>query len=234
MTYSVTLVITSCGRLDLLEQTLRSFYHYNSKPVDKTLIIDDSGNNLDFSKIESCIKGPFEIIKNETNLGQIKSIDKVYARVDTEYIFHCEDDWEFFKSGFIEKSYEILQTNDKIFTVWLRSHHEKKIKKAIDFDNKVPLGKRDFYHMIIVHEGKPYQNGFTLNPGLRRTKDCMLLYPYNKLSVLVPKAGQYLIGEQDLAVHYGNAGFRGAITSEEKGYIRHIGGKRHILLPWEK
>ena len=34
----------------------------------------------------------------------IKSIDSVYSTIDTEYIFHCEDDWEFYDSSFIEKS----------------------------------------------------------------------------------------------------------------------------------
>jgi hypothetical protein len=228
-----TLVITSCGRLDLLEITLKSFFRFNSSPVKKTLIIDDSGKNLNFNKIESCISSPYEIIKNERNLGQMRSIDKVYSKVNTEYIFHCEDDWEFLQSGFIEKSFEILNVDNKIFTVWLRSYNEKKIKKAIDFSSKHGLGKTDFFYRIIKHSGKSWQNGFTLNPGLRRTADCMLRHPYADLPVLFPKENVSVVGERDLAVHYGELGFGSAITSKENGYIRHIGGKRHILLPWE-
>lgn len=230
---SITLVITSCGRLDLLEATLRSFYSINSFPIAETLIIDDSGKPLNFDPIKKIIKNQHQIIQNNTNLGQIKSIDKVYSQVKSEFIFHCEDDWEFYQPGFIEKSLEILSKDEKIFTVWLRPHHEKKIKKSIDFDTKHVLNKKDFYYLIAKHSGKPWQNGFTLNPGLRRTKDCMLLHPYDKLPVLFPKAGLSIIGEKDLAVHFGELGFKAAITSNEAGYIRHIGGKRHVLLPWE-
>ena len=54
------------------------------------------------------------IIYNETNIGQIKSIDKnIYSLVKTEFIFHCEDDWEFYSYGFIEKSINILSNNLK-------------------------------------------------------------------------------------------------------------------------
>lgn len=234
MSYSVSLVITSCGRLDLLETTLKSFFQVNKFPITKTLIIDDSGKKLNFFNVEKSIVGPFEIIQNETNIGQIKSIDKVYSRIDTEYIFHCEDDWEFYCPGFIEKSHMILETDKKIFTVWLRSYHEKKIKKSIDFDKKYNLNDGDFFYKIKKNEGKPWQNGFTLNPGLRRTVDCMLHHPYDKLPVLIPKEGLSIIGERDLAVYYGESDFSAAITSNETGYIRHIGGKRHIPLPWEQ
>jgi hypothetical protein len=34
-------------------------------------------------------------------VGQIKAIDMVYMWVETPYIFHFEDDWEFLAKGFI-------------------------------------------------------------------------------------------------------------------------------------
>jgi len=46
---------------------------------------------------EVLVKNPVERFKLK-NIGQIKSIDKAYSMVDTEYIFHCEDDWEFYDS----------------------------------------------------------------------------------------------------------------------------------------
>ena len=228
----VTVVITACGRTDLLEYTLESFFKYNTYPISKMIIVEDSGKPQDFSKCKSYITCPVEFIINETNLGQMKSIDKAYAKVETDYIFHCEEDWLFLHSGFIEKSFEILDYDPKIFTVWLRSYHEKKIGPAVDKSKKVELPSGGYFHYITVNEGKPWQCGFTLNPGLRRTKDCMLLHPYNDLDVLFPKTVN-LVGERDLAVHYKEKGFRGAITDNEYGYIEHIGGKRHVTLPWE-
>ena len=44
-----------------------------------------------------------EFIFNERRRGQILSIDRLYSTIDTEYIFHCEDDWEFYKKRFAKK-----------------------------------------------------------------------------------------------------------------------------------
>lgn len=229
----VTVVITACGRTDLLEYTLDSFFRHNTYPISKVIIVEDSGQPQDFTKVKHLIKCPVEFIINETNLGQMKSIDKAYAKVDTDYIFHCEEDWLFLKPGFIEKSFELLDYDPNIFTVWLRSYHEKKISPALDKSKKIELPSGDYFYYIKVSEGKPWQNGFTLNPGLRRTKDCMLLHPYDNLEILFPKTVN-MVGEMDLSVHHKEKGFRGAITSNEYGYIEHIGGKRHVTLPWEK
>lgn len=231
---NVTLVITSCGRTDLLEQTILSFFKFNTYPIEQTIIIEDSGILQDFANVKKIVPTPLEIIINPVNLGQMKSIDLAYSKVKTDYIFHCEEDWEFFNFNFIEKSFEILNTDSKIFTVWLRAFAEKKIGKVIDKLNPVHLSKNNWYYRILQSKGKSWQSGFSLNPGLRKTSDCMKLHPYSNLEVLFPKIGEQLVGERDLSVHYRNAGFIAAITNNENGYIRHIGGKRHILLPWEQ
>ena len=48
MNDEVSLVITSCGRFDLLEETLDSFFKYNTYPIKKIIITEDSteGNKL--------------------------------------------------------------------------------------------------------------------------------------------------------------------------------------------
>jgi len=230
MINEVTVVITSCGRTDLLERTVESFFKTNTYPIKKVIITEDSGKPQNFSKVKSLISCQLEIIENSTNLGQIKSIDLAYAKVNTDYIFHCEEDWEFYSSGFIEKSFEILNTDDKIFTVWLRAHNDTK-NHAILKNVRYPISNDYFYKMNQEH--KKVWCGFTLNPGLRRTKDCMQLHPYNELKVKIIKNGLEIMGEIDLSIYYKDLGFCGAITSNEKGYVRHLGGKRHVPLPWQ-
>ena len=106
----VSLVITSCGRFDLLERTLDSFFEYNTYTIKKVIITEDSTEGKKLEKLVSKYKDQnFKLIINETREGQLKSIDKAYNEVDTEYIFHCEDDWEFLKEGFIEKSMKLLK-----------------------------------------------------------------------------------------------------------------------------
>ena len=53
-------------------------------------------------------------------MGQVAAIDRAYGGVTSEYIFHCEDDWEFHATGLIEKSKVILENNPSILQVWLR------------------------------------------------------------------------------------------------------------------
>ena len=112
----VTAVITSCGRFDLLEETLDSFFEFNTYPIKKIIITEDSTEGKKLEKLISKYKDKkqnFQLIVNETRLGQLKSIDKAYREIDTKYIFHCEDDWKFFKKGFIEKSIKLLEEDEK-------------------------------------------------------------------------------------------------------------------------
>jgi hypothetical protein len=124
----VTVVLTSCNRPELLEKTLISFIKYNTyRNIKETIIIDDSGiygcNNIVLNKpyLNPYLKIlNIKSIYNKTNIGQIQSIDKAYSYVKTKYIFHCEEDWEFLQTGFIEKSLKISFT--LMFTPTLALH----------------------------------------------------------------------------------------------------------------
>jgi hypothetical protein len=224
----VTLVITSCGRVDLLEETVKSFFKYNTYPLKRTLIIED-GDIEDFSNIERHIVGDYEIIKNETNLGQFQSIDKVYSMVDTEFLFHCEDDWEFLNEGFIEASLDIFNSWDnkeyKLFGPWVC---QTKIVKT--------NGRRVYPEVYETKGGIKYQiinsgiamGGYTLNPGLRRTSDCMLEHPYNEIK------NDTVDREAILARRYiKKRNFR-AVHIVDTNYCVHLGYGRHISRKWEK
>jgi GT2 family glycosyltransferase len=225
MADQITLVVTSCGRLNLLQRTLRSFLTFNTYPIAEGIIIEDSGT-LDLrASLDIELPFPVTIIQNETNLGQIKSIDVAYSHVKTPYIFHCEDDWEFYKPGFIEASLDILKQDPAVVCVWLRAHDDT-MSHTIE---RLPHGRYNYMSLNFDR----FWHGFTLNPGLRRTSDCMRLHPYSNLKVLVKKSPM-LIGEIDLAGYYKMLGYRGAITNDEEGYVRHIGYKNHIDLPWER
>jgi hypothetical protein len=209
---NVSVVITSCGRFDLLDKTISSFFKYNSyKNIKEIIIIEDSG------KPEACIKLNsilnkyqninivLKIIINPHNIGQVESIDKAYSQVTCPYIFHLEDDWEFYKSGFIEKSIEILKHNDWVYTVWLRNYndtqnHPIEITHNLDF-NLMTLNFLDKYH------------GFTWNPGLRRLSD------YNKIGSFQESAPSEVLASE----LYKKLGYRAAITKNTNGYVRHIG-----------
>ena len=53
----------------------------------------------------------FKWLATGKRIGQMPAIDEAYRQVETEYIFHCEDDWEFTAPGFIERSLAVLTAN---------------------------------------------------------------------------------------------------------------------------
>ena len=208
----VTLVITSCGRFDLLEETLDSFFEYNTYPIKKIIITEDSTEGKKLEKLISKYNNKnqnFKLIVNEARLGQLKSIDKAYREIDTEYIFHCEDDWRFLKKGFIEKSIDLLEEDEKILVIGLR--------------DKADFAKDFFYNEDYISKtGETYYNVkgeiFTYNPALRRKKDMDLFGLHEKL-----ENQRY---EEVLSNFYKEHGFKAIFFKEP--YVTHIGNKRHV------
>ena len=220
MKEGVTLVITSMDRMDLLEKTVESFFRNNTYPITKTLIIEDSGKELDFSSVEQHIVGDYEIIQNETNLGQFASLDKVYSKVETEWIFHCEEDWEFIDSGFIEDSMEVFESyNGKLCTVWVcASKIHKNPGRVLIGDHKTKSGKT-----FRILSPDVAMGGYTLNPGLRRTEDVMRAHPYRELPMNGETNREWVLSK----LYVRKWGYRAAWIVDSH-YCEHLGYGRHI------
>jgi hypothetical protein len=212
----ITFVMTSCERPDLLAKSFASFMEFNTYPIEKFFIIDDSGKD----KINDFIKEQYsdldiETIYNIPKIGHLASIDKVYSKVETEYIFHCEEDWIYYRSGFIEYSLEIMKNCPEITSCWLREdsdpghpfsseHYESgKVKY------RLTLSKDENYH------------GFGLHPTLVRKSDYEKLQPYSQFT-----------HEAYLAKKAFELGFKHAKC--DGGYLRHIGYGRHVYDPFQK
>ena len=235
---NVTLVITSCNRPDLLEKTLQSFVSFNTYSIKSCIIIDDSGNvgcNDKILELYNCLLN-IKCIYNKTNIGQLKSIDKVYSYVTTKYIFHCEEDWNFTKLEFIEKSMNIFKNypDEKIFTIWLRAHHCTSLHPIIKDDLK-----RGFYLMdkefSYMDKGERYTwCGVTFNPGLRKTTDMYKVHPFsNKCKVTIKNGKSFPShGEYTTNRNFAELGFYGVILDDPTGHVEHIGFNNHISVDY--
>lgn len=207
----VTVVFTSCGRFHLLKETFKSFIEKNTYNIKKIIIIENSGILESKEILEQMTKGVdnVQIIINETNIGQVASIDKVYNLVDTEYIFHCEDDWLFFDGGFIEKSIDVLEHDSKItnINIRIRFDGERGSMHPVEFTKQT---KNDtIYHEYQINYLGEW-HGFSWNPGLRRLRDYNLIKPYTTY-----------INEQGVGTKYKELGYKSACL--EKFYCKHIG-----------
>ena len=222
---NVTLVITSCNRFDLLKKTLESFSKNNTYPIKEIIIIEDSGN----PKIRNIIPNQWldntKLIINEKNLGQIKSIDLAYQEVKTDYIFHCEDDWLFYRSGFIEDSMTILESDQSILTVWLRDI-EKDIEKNYPFHyvfNEKKIDKISFYQLGSKSSD---WRGFTFNPTLKRKSDYKKLLRYERYNM------KAITTEAFLSNFYDAIGMHVVILKDSA--VEHIGWNDHVFTLEEK
>jgi len=169
----ITFVLTSCGRFDLLEETLWSFFAQNTAPIARYLLIEDSGDAA-VRKVATSFPLPIDVVVNQPSLGQIASIDKAYATVNTPYVFHCEDDWRFLRPGFIEDSLVLLQHDPSISVVCCRRLDQQKRTLAPLLDAPV-----DTIGAVAHRKAHPWHDrfwhGYTFNPGLRRMSDYRML-----------------------------------------------------------
>lgn len=209
----ITAVFTSCGRWNLLQQTLTSFCNTNTYQYIKFIIIDNSALTEAKDKINNIVQKlniKHQIIINDTNIGQVASIDKAYSYIDTEYIFHCEDDWFFSGSEYIEKSIDVLDSIPKIVNVNLRFRFdgEKGADSPIEPLQQTLNGTK--YHLYQLNYLNMW-HGFSWNPGLRKLND------YNIIGSCYKNIGQ----EQHIGQLYKELGYRGACL--EGQYAKHIG-----------
>jgi hypothetical protein len=211
----VTFVITSCGRPDLLRQTLDSFVAHNSHPVARYILIEDSGDREMYEFLQRNYGELLDrIIFNEPRLGQIKSVDRAYAEVETPYIFHCEDDFEFFRSGFVEESLSVLRHDPAAITVWLRHLWDCKRHKIGPRIQYTADGVMYRHVLPKVSHGETW-HGFTFNPALRRTADYRRIGPFADIG-----------HELQIDQAYQKLGFHGVVL--EEGATAHIGHGRHV------
>lgn len=206
-----TLVVTSSDRHDLLKQTLESFVEFADQKPTRTIIIEDSPRPMpEWIEPLRADLGGVLWIPNGKRLGQIVAIDTAYAEVQTPWIFHCEDDWRFLRTGFVAKSFEILDKYGAISTVSLRGDEWCHPWYA---DPRFPF-------KIAQPDWGGGWGGFTFNPGLRRLGD------YTRIGSSYGKNVSYALSgcshELLLSKKYLDMGYRVA-WADDAPFVEHIG-----------
>lgn len=216
----VSIMITSCGRFDLLKRTLESLNKFNTHPIRKVYITEDSGSQDVFACIPEEWRENTKVYMNQPKLGQLASIDLAYSEIDTKWVFHCEDDWEFYRPGFIEDSMTLLSEDAQALQVWLRSAaHDLAIHSPyVYFGSRNEIENIAFYK---VNSEKADWQGFSLNPGLRRIADYKQHAPYAQFS-----------GEKDLSRLYASEDRYALIL--ENDAVLHTGFGAHVVVNEEK
>jgi GT2 family glycosyltransferase len=209
----VTVILTCCNRVDLLRRTLDSFFEMNTYPITEFHAHNDGDDRL-FKKIYQQYPQITWQFSGQ-RIGYARSLDKLFSKVNTEYVFSTEEDWSYYKNpGFIERSMKILEENENVNQVWIRDLE----------DHGHPQGPEIEISGIKVREVltgyRKIWNGFSLNPSLRRMSDIRKFFP-NGLS----KCGDG--DEATLALH--TAKFNYKAVSLVESTIKHIGYNRRSM-----
>jgi glycosyltransferase involved in cell wall biosynthesis len=230
----VSFVMTACGRPDLMEETLDSFFKFNTYPIERYIITEDSMDPQVFDECNRLNREKYnnklEFVFNNPKLGQSKSIDLAYNMIDTEYIFHCEEDWEFYDDEFIEQSLSILKADSQVLQVWIRPKTDRilnDIKPDVYYIDGI--GVRDVLPKSFMVKGalpngkdlivRDYM-GFSWNPGLKRMSDYNLLKNgYSGFNA------EHMI-DAFYRSHKNNYKVVSLSESDDQGFVKHIGWNR--------
>src|ERR1017187_8949794 len=171
----VSVVITSFDRWELLRDTIDSFRATNTYPIDKFIVIDDSDNKEFHTTLRH--QYPDITVISEGHRGQVECIDKAYSLVTTPYVFHTEDDFNYVRPAFIEKSLAVLKHDPRIMQVSIRYREDlgnypilPEVYTTTDGVQYQILGDYDWWH------------GFSFQCGLRLMEAYNKVRPYTQWS----------------------------------------------------
>jgi hypothetical protein len=225
----ITVCLTSCGRFDLLTRTIESLIKHWDGPKPVALYIyEDSGVSIG-QEMTYLIKDycrnlcPVTVYADSKNVGQITAVDRLYSLVETPYIFHCEDDWEFYQTSFIQSSLDILQHEPKVMQVWLRDPKDRNGHPA---SGPIHTHLRTHYQHLSKLHARGQWRGFSFNPGLRRLSDYQRLFPNGYAEKCTWDRAKPWMAESQIGQVYWRNGFVAATLL--RGYVKHLGQNRHI------
>ena len=172
-TCSYSVVITSCRRFDLLRSSIASLKANLDTQPEAWIVVEDS----DDERVRACVKDlgiDATVLVNGKQIGQILSIDKAYAEVRTPYVFHSEDDWEFYRTGFIQESVAILERQPNFSMIGLRARNDQNPLVR----NMPRLEQDGIGYFVLDPKLHPEYFSYCFNPGLRRMADYRKVGPF--------------------------------------------------------
>lgn len=207
----VTVCVTSCGRLDLLAQTMASFRCYNSG--GRFIISEDSVNAQVIAQVKADYPDAL-VLHDDERFGIMRSIDRLYTHVTTPYIFHLEDDWAFDGPVAWEACKAVLDQHADIANVCVRRFDEVKEKYR---KRSTPLQQNNVDFFVMNKDAHPEFFAWSPNPGLIR----LALYErYKPFARVMPDQMSGVMKKDGLTMAYC-----------AQGVSYHIGHGRNVTDP---
>jgi hypothetical protein len=218
----ITICLTSAGRWKLLEKTISSLVSYwDGTPPADFFIHEDRGDipAAIHRDLERFIYRHWKLTPKvlfSYQAGQVSAIDRVYKAVKTPYIFHCEDDWEFYQTGFIADSRSVLEAESTAACVWIRHPNDRNGHTILP---EMKLTKDGVRYQQLAQRYRGSWHGMTWSPGLRRLSDYQKVGKFGEFCEW--RSNDHIISEMQYNKKYYEAGYVGMTLC--RGFIKHIG-----------
>jgi protein O-GlcNAc transferase len=172
----VTLVMTTCKRLDLFRRTVESLKGVLGsrwgQVLCHVLVIDDNSSHED-RLIMRQLYPEFEfLMKRPDQKGHAKSLNMALDKIESSFMLYVEDDWEFLPqvhSDFIDQSLKILQfqsdPHEHLVQVLLNDQNGGWSRNLLQQHNTIHYKLHEFATVDPTHTFS-YWPGFSLNPGV--------------------------------------------------------------------
>jgi GT2 family glycosyltransferase len=212
----VTFSITTCKRYDLFEKTMNSFLN-NCRDlhlIKRWICVDDNSSEEDRHKMRE--KYPFfEFVwKTPEQKGHARSMNIIMNMVNTPYLFHMEDDWQYIHpNNYITQCIEVLQENPAYGQCLINKNYAETIEdfQIIGGELKKTINNTRYFEHVhetdmnkFIEKYGPglncaYWTHYSLRPGLNRVN-------------ILKHVGEYVYGiphfEMDFSKRYFAKGFK--------------------------
>lgn len=180
----ITFAITTCKGLNVFIRTMNAFlYHCRDVHLISRWICVDEGST-ESERAEMRTRFPFfEFVwKSDSEKGRAKSMNMVLQRVNTLYMFHMEDGWEFIApNSYMKDCVEVIQQNPRYGQCLVNQNYAETMddmdiaggivksastgRRYREHEYREELMETDFLqrtHVLWPH--------YSLRPGLTRTR----------------------------------------------------------------
>ena len=203
-----TTFVLSCNRLDVLDQTLKSFYATRDY-VTKMVIVDDSNEPGVFETLVERYGEDCDVIVFPRNRSQWWAMDFMVSYCDSDYIFYLEDDWELRQPGYLNKSKAILEKYREVGVVDI-SWRTFEWQGIDSYEKKLIDGEFFWKKPWKITDNHLAWHCWCGSPNLRRRDDLIMLGRVEKWH-----------NEWNIDRKFTALGFRGVYLNGE--YARHLG-----------
>jgi GR25 family glycosyltransferase involved in LPS biosynthesis len=224
----VTITMTTCKRLDLFTKTVNSFLNcvLDIHLISEWFVIDDNSSENDRNIMKNLYPFITFIFKNENEKGHAKSMNIIRNIVKTKYLFHLEDDWEFFyPDNYLTYTKNVLNEENNIFQCLINLGYSEREQNVM-----VTHGNSFFYNDILYyyHDYTPDQEKQAKIASKMPT--CCYwpnysLRPSMLLTSVFEKVGEYSVEashfEMEYAFRFTNLGMKSVFL--DSIYTYHIG-----------